>query len=315
MRYSRIIGNGGFLPKKIVTNEDLEKTLDTSHAWIVERTGIMQRHIASIQDTTSSMAIAAARSALIGSTIAARDLGMIIVATTTPDNFFPSTACAVQAALGISNCPAFDVSAACAGFNYALTVADQFIRTGFVDSALVIGSETMSRILDWQDRSTCILFGDGAGAVLLQADECPGIISSQLYADGSYQDMLHVSSGLLGTDSKIKMRGNEVFKVAVQQLSTALNQILAVNDLTTDTLDWLIPHQANLRIIGALAKKLTMPLERIVISLDRHGNTSSASIPLALNTAIADGRIQKGQLLLLESFGAGFTWGATLLRY
>lgn len=316
MRYSRIVGTGSFLPSCVVTNADLESKLDTTHAWIVSRTGIEQRHIADKDDNTTTMAIKAAQVALETSGLTPQDIELVLVATTTPDCFFPSTACFVQSALAINNqCLAFDISAACAGFNYALSIADQLIKTGFVRHALVIGSETMSRVVDWQDRSTCILFGDGASAVLLSVSQQPGILSSYLHADGAYRDVLRLPSGLNGEKVKVSMQGREVFKVAVNQLSEIALTSLRHQNITGSEVDWFIPHQANLRIIEAVAKKIHLDLDRVIVTLDQHGNTSAASIPLALDTAIRDGRIQKGQLLLLESFGAGFVWGVNLIRY
>ncbi len=316
MNYSQIAGTGAYLPEKILTNDDLiKKGVDTSDEWIVTRTGIRERHIIAADDSTSSMATAAAKKALAAASCQAKDIGLIIVATSTPDKFFPSTACLVQANLGVDGCPAFDVVAACAGFNYALSVADQFIRNGQIKTALVIGSESMSTIINWEDRSTCILFGDGAGAVVLKAAQEPGIISTHLHASGSYKDMLYLGTGLREEKAHLVMQGHEVFKIAVNQLSAVLEETLQANQINSSEIDWLIPHQANLRIIKAMAKKLAMPLEKVVVTVDKQGNTSAASVPLALDTAIRDGRIQRGQLLLMESFGAGFAWGSALVRY
>jgi 3-oxoacyl-[acyl-carrier-protein] synthase III len=316
MKYSRIAGTGSYLPERVLTNAELEKMVATTNDWIVERTGIRERHIIGPNDSTASMATAAAKKALLAADVSAKELQLIIVATSTPDKFFPSTACLVQAALGEDGCPAFDIAAACAGFNYALSVADQFIRNGIVQTALVIGSESMSSIINWEDRSTCILFGDGAGAVVLQAAKEPGIISAHLHAAGSYKDLLSLGTGLKKSDvPHLKMQGSDVFKIAVNKLSAILEETLAANKINKKDIDWLIPHQANLRIIQALANKLKMTMQQVVVTLDRHGNTSAASIPLALDVAVRDGRVQRGQLLLMESFGAGLTWGSALVRY
>jgi 3-oxoacyl-[acyl-carrier-protein] synthase III len=312
--YSYIAGTGSYLPAHILTNADLEKRCDTTDAWIVERTGIRQRHIAqNTEENTTSMAILAAKRALEAADL--KQVDMIIVATTTPTAFFPSTACSVQAALDCPNGPAFDIAAACAGFNYALATADQFIRQQTVKSALVIGSETMSRVLDWQDRSTCVLFGDGAGAVVLVANKRPGILSTHLHADGNYQNLLRIDNTSLSKPQLKMPDGPAVFRHAVSKMGDTLTHILAEQQLDVMQLDWLIPHQANIRIIYSLAKKLKLPESRIIITIDRQANTSSASIPLALDTAIQEGRIQRNQLLLLESFGSGLTWGASLIRY
>jgi 3-oxoacyl-[acyl-carrier-protein] synthase-3 len=316
MKYSRIAGTGRYLPERVLTNAELEKKVATTNKWIVERTGIRERHIIGPNDSTSSMATAAAKKALLAAAVSPKEIQLIIVATSTPDKFFPSTACLVQAELGEEGCPAFDVVAACAGFNYALSVADQFIRNGVVQTALVIGSESMSTIINWKDRSTCILFGDGAGAVVLQAANQPGIISSHLHAAGSYKDLLSLSSGLKKGDvPHIKMQGSEVFKIAVNKLSALLEETLAANKIDKKDIDWLIPHQANLRIIQAMANKLKMTMQHVVLTLEQHGNTSAASIPIALDVAVRDGRVQRGQLLLMESFGAGLAWGSALVRY
>ena len=306
--YSKIISTGGYLPKKILTNKDLEKKVDTTHEWILERTGIEQRHIADDKESTSSMATKAAEDALKNSNLKSVDIDLIIVATTTPDQIFPSTACIVQNNLNI-NAPAFDIQAACTGFIYALSIADNYIRTGFSKNILVIGAEKYSNLLDWSDRSTCVLFGDGAGAAILTANKNKGIISSLIHADGQYNDLLSVEK------NHIKMKGNEVFKVAVNTLSNLVDETLTKNNLDKTDIDWLVPHQANLRIIKATAKKLSMPLERVVVTVNKHANTSAASIPLALNEAVRDGRIKEDQVILLEAFGSGFTWGSVLLRY
>lgn len=307
------MGTGSYLPTRLITNTDLEKTLDTTHAWIVERTGICQRYLVGEGESTASMAVMAARRALEAAQL--KTVDMIIVATTTPDAFFPSTACLVQAELNLLGCPAFDIAAACAGFNYALGIADQFIRTGQIKTVLVIGSETMSRVLDWQDRSTCILFGDGAGAVVLSASTTPGILGSQLHADGTHQDLLYINNFRLPDPRILKMDGAAVFRHAVNKMGDTLLTSLMQHKIHIEQLDWLIPHQANLRIIRLLAKKLKLPESRVVVTIDQQANTSSASVPLALDTAVRDGRIQPGHLLLLESFGGGFVWGSTLMRY
>jgi|TARA_B110000037_G_scaffold165742_1_gene187486 3-oxoacyl-[acyl-carrier-protein] synthase-3 len=306
--FSKIIGTGGYLPKKIVTNKDLESTIDTTDEWIVERTGIKQRHIAEENETTSSMAVQASIDALNSANIQPEDIDLIIVATTTPDQIFPSTACIVQNKLKIK-APAFDIQAACTGFVYALSIADNYIKAGLNKNILVIGAEKYSNLLDWNDRSTCVLFGDGAGAVILSAQPEPGIISSHIHADGKYNDLLSVEN------NHIKMKGNEVFKVAVNTLSKLVDETLSINNMTKSDVDWLVPHQANLRIIKAAAKKLSMSLDQVVVTVDKHANTSAASIPLALNEAVKDGRIKNDQVILLEAFGSGFTWGSVLLRY
>ena len=306
--YSRIIGTGSYLPQKVLTNKDLESLVDTTDEWIVERTGIKQRHIAADNESTSSMAINASIDAIKSSGLSEKDIDLVIVATTTPDQIFPSTACIVQNKLNII-APAFDIQAACTGFIYAMSVADNYIRNGMSKNTLIIGSEKYSNILDWKDRSTCVLFGDGAGAIVLSADSKEGIISSHIHADGQYNDLLSVE------DNHIKMKGNEVFKVAVNTLSKLVDETLDKNNMDKSSIDWLVPHQANLRIIKAAAKKLSLPLEQVVVTVDDHANTSAASIPLALNEAVKDGRIKEDQVLLLEAFGSGFTWGSVLLRY
>ena len=306
--FSKIIGTGGYLPKKIVTNKDLESTVDTTDQWIVERTGIKQRHIAEENETTSSMAVQASIDALSSANIQSEDIDLIIVATTTPDQIFPSTACIVQNKLKIK-APAFDIQAACTGFVYAVSIADNYIKAGLNKNILVIGAEKYSNLLDWNDRSTCVLFGDGAGAVILSAQSEPGIISTHIHADGKYNDLLSVEN------NHIKMKGNEVFKVAVNTLSKLVDETLSINNMTKSDIDWLVPHQANLRIIKAAAKKLSMSLNQVVVTVDKHANTSAASIPLALNEAVKDGRIKRDQVILLEAFGSGFTWGSVLLRY
>ena len=317
--YSRILGTGSYLPEKILTNADLEKMVETSDEWITERTGIKQRHIAAEGETTSMLAEQASRRAIEAAGIDKDEIDLIIVATTTPDRVFPSTACLLQQKLDIHGCPAFDVQAVCTGFVYALGVAEKFIRSGSVRRALVVGAETLSRIVDWSDRGTCVLFGDGAGAVVLGASEEPGILSTHLHADGSYEALLTtnggVSEGIHGEAAFIEMKGNEVFKMAVNTLGRIVDETLAANDMVKGDVDWLVPHQANTRIIGATARKLKLPMERVVMTVSHHGNTSAASVPLALDTAVRDGRIQRGETLLLEAFGGGFTWGSALIKY
>ncbi len=320
--YSRITGTGGYLPERVLSNHDLELMVETSDAWIRDRTGIEKRHIAAGGETTCDLAEHAARRALEAAGRSAADVDLIIVATTTPDRIFPSTACLLQQRLDIHGCAAFDVQAVCTGFVYALGVADKFIRTGSAKCALVVGAETLSRIVDWTDRTTCILFGDGAGAVVLEASDEPGILSTHLHADGSYESLLTVNAGVSqGFDRLqigggfIEMKGNEVFKMAVNTLGRIVDETLHANHMKKSDIDWLIPHQANIRIIHATAKKLKLPADRVVITVDQHGNTSAASVPLALDVAVRDGRIKRGEVLLLEAFGGGFTWGSALLRY
>ena len=317
--YSRVSGTGSYLPARVLTNADLEKQIETNDAWIVERTGIRERHIAAEGELTSDLALKAAEKAIEAAAIDAAEIGLIIVATTTPDRVFPSTACALQAKLGIENgCPAFDVQAVCSGFVYAITIANQFIKSGQVKYALVAGAETLSRITDWSDRGNCILWGDGAGAVVLKASEEPGIISTHIHADGRYQDLLFVDGGVSlkkTGESHIHMSGNAVFKMAVKTLDAIVDETLEANGLVKDDIDWLVPHQANIRIIQATAKKLGMGMENVVVTVDRKGNTSAASIPLAFDTAVRDGRIKSGETILMEAFGGGFTWGSVLLRF
>lgn len=322
MSYSRVIGTGSYLPQKIVTNADLEKTVDTTDEWIVSRTGIRERHIAAADETTCDLSEQAALAAIASADIAAPDIDLIIVATTTPDRIFPSTACLLQDRLGIHGGAAFDIQAVCTGFVYALSVADKFIRTGAARNALVVGAETLSRIVDWTDRGTCVLFGDGAGAVILGANDVPGIISSHLHADGAYKELLTVPAGisqdyerLKRGEAHIEMQGNEVFKVAVNTLGAIVDETLAANKLQKSDIRWLVPHQANIRIIAATAKKLGMSMDNVIVTVDRHGNTSAASIPLAFDEAVRDGRIQRGDKVLMEAFGGGFTWGSVLLTY
>ncbi|MBI5451519.1 MAG: ketoacyl-ACP synthase III [Gammaproteobacteria bacterium] len=322
MTYARITGTGSYLPERILRNSDLEKMVDTTDEWIVDRTGIHERRIAAANETTCDLAYHAARRAIDAAGIRATDIDLIIVATTTPDRIFPSTACLLQNRLGIHGSAAFDLQAVCSGFVYALGVADRFIRTGGARCALIIGADTMSRIINWQDRSTCVLFGDGAGAVIVQASSEPGIISTHLHADGAYHELLMVAEGISqGYDAVqhgqafVQMKGSEVFKVAVNTLGRVVDETLAANGLDKSAIDWLVPHQANIRIITATAKKLALPMERVVVTVDRHGNTSAASIPLALDVAVRDGRIKPGETLLLEAFGGGFTWGSALLKF
>jgi 3-oxoacyl-[acyl-carrier-protein] synthase-3 len=320
--YSHIAGTGSFLPANVVTNADLAKMVDTSDEWVAARTGIRQRHLAAEGETTGDLAFGAAKAALEAAGVAAKDIDLLIVGTTTPDLIFPSTACLLQHRLGANGCPAFDVNAACSGFIYALTVADKFIRSGSAKTALVVGAETLSRMIDWSDRSTCVLFGDGAGAVVLKASEEAGVLSTHVHADGAYKELLWnpvgVSVGFTHEHNhgvRVVMQGSEVFKVAVKTLDRVVEETLAANGIDRHAIDWLIPHQANLRIIQATAKRLDMPMDRVVVTVDKHGNTSSASVPLALDHGIRSGRIQRGQLLLLEAFGGGFTWGSALVRY
>jgi 3-oxoacyl-[acyl-carrier-protein] synthase-3 len=320
--YARITGTGGYLPDKVLTNRDLEKMVDTTDQWIRERTGIGKRHIAHDGQNTVDLAEYAARRALDAAGRDAQDVDLIIVATTTPDRIFPSTACLLQKRLDRHGCAAFDIQAVCTGFVYALSVADKFVRTGSAKCALVVGAETLSRVLDWNDRSTCVLFGDGAGAVVLEAGEEPGILSTHLHADGAYEHLLMVPGGvsqgyesLSGGNGYVTMKGNEVFKVAVNTLGRIVDETLEANNLDKSDIDWLIPHQANIRIIQATAKKLKMSMDHVVVTVDEHGNTSGASVPLALDVAIRDGRIQRGETLLMEAFGGGFTWGSILLKY
>jgi 3-oxoacyl-[acyl-carrier-protein] synthase-3 len=322
MPFASIAGTGGYLPERVMENKEFEDLVSTSDEWIRERTGIERRHIAADDETTSDMALAAAHRAIEAANINVEDLDLIIIATSTGDKIFPSVACIVQRRLGISNIPAFDVNAACAGFVYALDIADRFIRTEGSSCALVIGADIYSRIIDWSDRTTCVLFGDGAGAVVLKASEKPGILSTHIHADGAHEEMLHVPGGLSSSlasmkekGAYIRMKGNEVFKKAVSTLGKIAQETLAANNLDKHDINWLVPHQANMRIIKATAKKLDMPLERTIITVNEHANTSSASIPLAFDVAVRDGRIKRGDLLLFEGFGAGFTWGSALVRY
>jgi len=321
LTYSRISGTGSVLPDKVLTNADLEKMVDTSDDWITERTGIKKRHIVE-GETTCDIAEIASRRAIEAAGIKPSDIDLIIVATTTPDRVFPSTACLLQDRLDIHGCPAFDVQAVCTGFVYALGVADMFVTSGKAKHALVVGAETLSKITDWTDRTTCVLFGDGAGAVVLSASDEPGILSTHLHADGKYKELLTVPAGISENYEKLKageaymeMKGNEVFKMAVNTLGRIVDEPLAANNMKKSDVDWLVPHQANIRIIVATARKLNMSMDHVVVTVDETGNTSAASIPLALDMAIRDGRIERGQTLMLEAFGGGFTWGSALLKY
>ncbi len=322
MIYSRIAGVGSFLPAKVVTNKDLETVMDTSDDWIRERTGIKRRHIAADDETTASLGLQAAQRAMDDAGLVAEDIDLIIVGTATPDKIFPSTACIIQRRLGVKNSPAFDVHAACSGFVYGLDVANRYIQTGGAKTALVIGAETLSRITNWKDRGTAVLFGDGAGCVALQGSAEPGILATHVYADGQYEELLQVQSGISVNYEKtragngyIEMNGNAVFKRAVATFDHIARETLADHDGELGDIDWFVPHQANMRIITAAAKKLGMPMERVIATVDEHANTSSASIPLALDQAIRDGRVKRGDTLLLAAFGAGFTWGSAMVKY
>ncbi len=317
MKYSRIVGTGGYLPERILTNAELESMVDTTDEWIVTRTGIRQRHIAAENEYTSDLAFQAALKAIDAAGIAAAEIDLIIVATTTPDRVFPSTACLLQSRLGISNGPAFDIQAVCSGFIYALATADHFIKSGAAQCALVVGAETMSRITDWTDRSNCILWGDGAGAVIVKANDEAGILSSHLHADGQYAKLLNVPSGISKQSgaNTIAMEGNAVFKIAVNTLDAIVDETLEANQMQKSDVDWLVPHQANIRILQSTAKKLGMSMDRVVVTVDTHGNTSAASVPLALDVAVRDGRIKRGETVLMEAFGGGFTWGSVLMKY
>lgn len=316
---SRLIATGSYLPKKILTNADLEKMVDTSDEWIIQRSGIKQRHIAADDESTADMAVKAAQAVLESAGISAADIDGIIVATTTPDRTFPAVAVKVQKELDIPPCMAFDVQAVCTGFVYALATADNFIKAGQAKRILVIGAEKMSSVINWEDRTTCVLFGDGAGAVILEAseEEGQGILSSHLYANGKYRDLLYTDGGpsTTGDSGHIVMQGKEVFKYAVKYMSEVVQETLDANNITADDIDWLVPHQANKRIIESTAKKLKLSMDKVVLTVENHGNTSAASIPLALDQAVKDGRIKPGQLLLLEAMGGGLTWGATLVRF
>ncbi|MBS3895591.1 beta-ketoacyl-ACP synthase III [Silanimonas sp.] len=321
--YARIAGTGSYLPEKILTNAELEKIVETSDQWIRERTGIEQRHIAAEGQTTVDLAEQAALRAMEAAGVTASELDLIVMGTTTPDIIFPSSACLLQARIGANGCPAFDVNAACSGFIFALATADKFIRAGAAKTVLVVGAETLTRMLDWSDRNTCVLFGDGAGAVVLKADAETGILSTHLHSDGGKKELLYnpvgVSAGFRLDEKnagvRVLMAGSEVFKYAVKALDSVVDEALEANGIDKSQLDWLIPHQANLRIIEATAKRLAMPMERVVLTVHKHGNTSAASVPLALDEAVRSGRVQRGQLVLMEAFGGGFTWGSALMRY
>jgi 3-oxoacyl-[acyl-carrier-protein] synthase-3 len=322
MTYARITGTGGYLPENVMTNHDLEKIVDTTDQWIRERTGIEQRHIAAEGQTTVDLAEIAARRAIEAAGIEAQEIDLIIFATSTPDKIFPSCACILQARLDIHGSPAFDIQAVCTGFVYALAIAEKFIKTGTSKKALVIGAEVFSHLLNWKDRATCVLFGDGAGAVVLEASEDTGILSTHIHADGQYENLLWVPYGIADGYDKVKageafveMKGNEVFKMAVNTLGRIVDETLAANHMMKSDIDWLVPHQANIRIITATAKKLKMSMDQVVVTVNKHGNTSAASVPLALDVAVRDGRIKENELLLLEAFGGGFTWGSVLLRF
>ena len=318
MRRSVVLGLGSALPARQVTNEELAKQVDTSDEWIVERTGIRSRYVAADGETTASLATEAARRALAHAEIDVLDIDLIVLATATPDQTFPSSATKVQAALGIPDCIAFDVHAVCTGFLYALSVADSMIRSGNAEKALVIGAETFSRILDWEDRATCVLFGDGAGALVLSAEEGErGVLATKLHADGRHNDLLFVDGGpsTTGTVGKLRMKGREVFRHAVVNLADVLTEVLEDSGLTSADVDWVVPHQANARILDATARKLGLPAEKVIVTVDQHANTSAASVPLAFDTAVRDGRIKRGDIVVLEAMGGGFTWGAAALRY
>jgi 3-oxoacyl-[acyl-carrier-protein] synthase-3 len=319
-RRSVLIGTGSALPEQRVTNDELvARGIDTTHDWIVSRTGIEARHLAGDGETTATLATAAALKAVAAAGIDATQIGLIVLATATPDQTFPSSATRVQTALGINDCIAFDVSAVCTGFLYALSIADNMLKGGMADYALVIGSETFSRLLDWEDRTTCVLFGDGAGAVILKADEAQdrGILATKLHADGRHNDLLYVDGGVstTGTVGKLRMRGQEVFRHAVCNLADVLNEVLVASGHTPDEVDWVVPHQANKRILDATARKLGLDPDRVIVTVDQHANTSAASVPLALDVAVRDGRVKKNDLIVLEAMGGGFTWGAAVLRY
>lgn len=319
--YSKILGTGSYLPERVLTNADLEKMVDTTDEWIRTRTGIERRHLASEAQTTCDLAEAAARCAMQAAGVGASDIDLIALGTTTPDQVFPNTACLLQSRLKIAGPPAIQVEAACTGFIYALSIADKFIRLGEAKCALVIGAECLSRLVDWTDRGTCILFGDGAGAVVLGPSERPGILSTHLHANGEYADLLFYPTGpsrkhnaAVTQQAAIHMKGAEVFKVAVNTLASVVEQTLLANGLDKDAIDWLVPHQANLRLIEAVAKKLRLPMERVIVTVREHGNTSAASVPIALDCAVRAGRLKAGELLVLEAFGGGFTWGSALVR-
>ncbi|HEX2139426.1 MAG TPA: beta-ketoacyl-ACP synthase III [Woeseiaceae bacterium] len=322
MIYSRIAGTGRYLPDRIMTNADLEKMVDTSDEWIRTRTGVERRHIAAEEQSTSDLCVEASRTAMADAGVKPEDIDLIVVGTTSPDLIFPNIGTIVQRQLGIHGCPAFSIEAACTGFIYALSVCDKFVRAGESKCALVIGAEILSKLVDWTDRTTCVLFGDGAGAVIVKPSDEPGILSSHLGADGKYKELLYYPIGAskdlhkAGLDeAKIIMSGNEVFKVAVKTLGSVAEEAIRANGIEVADIDWFIPHQANLRIIQATAKRLGLPMEKVVLTVQDHGNTSAASVPLALDVAVRDGRVQRGQLVLMEAFGGGFTWGSALMRY
>lgn len=319
---AKISGTGSYLPQTILTNHQLEERIDTSDTWIQQRVGIKQRYIASEQETNLYMSLAAAKNALAAAKVSPQAIDLIIVATSTPDNIMPSVAVQVQSELDIPSCPAFDVSAACAGFMYALGIAEQFIAAGTAKQVLLIGTELMSRVIDWDDRSTCVLFGDGAGAVVISASKQPGIIATHLHADGHHKSLLHIPNNLDPATSEkaqipryLKMQGNKVFRYAVEMLDSVAEEVLQANNISSAEIDWLVPHQANERIIRASAKRLNIPMEKVIMTLAEHGNTSSASVPLALDAAVKDNRIKPGDLILLEAFGSGFVWAASLIRF
>jgi len=315
MTFSKIIGSGSYLPDRVLTNLDLEKMLDTTDEWITTRTGIKQRHIIAEDQVTSDMAYEASKKALQDANLDPLDIDLIILATTTPDKIFPSTACTLQAKLGIPECPAFDVQAVCSGFIYALSIAEKFIKTGTSTTALIVGADAMSRITDYKDRSNAILWGDGAGAVILKKSNEPGILSTHIHAQGKYEDMLHVPRRHDGGSDTIEMQGNQVFKMAVNTLDAIVDQTLDANQLKKSDIDWLVPHQANIRILDATAKKLSMSMDKVIVTIDKHGNTSAASIPLAFDEGVKAKKIKKGQIVLMEAFGGGFTWGSALIKY
>ena len=312
-KFARIIGTGSYLPSKVVTNLDLEKSLDTSDEWITERTGIIERRVVTDQ-STCDLAFEASIKALEMAKMNSSDIDLIILATTTPDKIFPATATMLQYRLGAS-CPAFDLQAVCAGFVFALTTAQQYIENGNAKNILVVGSETMSKIVDWSDRSTAILFGDGAGAVILSADNEKGIIHSKLFSDGSYLSSLHVNNNRINESGMIEMAGNQVYKIAVNKLSELAQETLTESNMTSDDVTWMVPHQANIRIISAVAKRINLPMSKVILTVEKHGNTSAASIPLALDTGVRDGRIKKGDTLLFEGIGGGFSWGSVLTEF
>jgi 3-oxoacyl-[acyl-carrier-protein] synthase-3 len=322
MIYSKIAGTGRYLPEKILTNADLEKLVDTTDEWIRTRTGVERRHVAAEDQTTSDLCVEAAKKAMEAANVTTDDIDLIIVGTTSPDLIFPNIATIIQDRMGIHGCPAFSIEAACTGFIYALSTADKFVRAGEAKCALIIGAEIITKLIDWSDRSTCVLFGDGAGAVIVKPSDEPGIISTHLGADGQYKDLLYYPVGASKDlakagvgDSRILMKGNEVFKVAVKTLGNVAEQALKANNIDKSDLDWLVPHQANLRIIQATAKRLKLPMDKVIQTVQDHGNTSAASVPMALDVAVRDGRIKRGHLILLEAFGGGFTWGSVLMRY